>query len=157
MPSVIWGFGTPPAAATYAGETGDIFVNSITLAWHRFALSPRAWTAIVPPNFTLFDNLLSGGQLNDRVAKVGGNPFALGFANAADGVVRQLEHPTASRTWDLTHQLGSRFVNVSVITPGALDPDATQTILMPDIEYVSVMRCILHFTTPKTGTAIVRR
>lgn len=163
--AIIWGLTTPPAAATYAGAAGDIFVSLGTEAQFRFQLTPsRVWTQIVPSagvrttlSDTRADVVPGGGKLNDRLAKSDDTSWALGWANAAEGVVAQIEQTTPAKVWDVTHNLGARFVHVLVISPGQADPTAEQTIEEPDIEFNGAMTCRLTFLEDVAGTVVVRR
>lgn len=165
--TIIWGPLFPPAAATYGGSTGDIWVSLANNQQQRFnAGPPPAWTPIVPPD-TRGDVVPPAGVLNDRLAKLGANPansWSLGWANAADGVVAQFESTDPgviadgdATQWILTHNLGFQFIDVSVISPGNRNPGAPQTVEVPIIDFESQMRCRLRFAEPVAGTAIVRR
>lgn len=162
--AIIWGAATPPPAATYGGAAGDIFV-SLTNVQFRFQLTPsRVWTQIVPSagvrttlSDTRADVVPDGGQLNDRLAKSDDTSWALGWANAAEGVMMTWQQTTPQREWSITHNLGSRWVGVTVISPGATNLLADQITILPDIEYSGDMLCRLIFAKPMVGTAIVRR
>jgi len=168
--TVLYGNLNPPAAGGYAGADGDIFVRTsgVNPQW-RFSSTPSpVWTPIVPPaagqprtttSDTRGDVLPRGGDLNDRLAKIGAPARAwdVAWANAASGVVSAaIDHP-ASPVWIITHELTSRFVNVTVISPGSSDPDAEQTIHFPQVDYIALQACRLTFAEPVAGTAIVRR
>lgn len=161
--AIIWGL-APPPAATYSGAAGDIFVSATNVQF-RFQLTPtRVWTQIVPSagvrttiSDTRADVVPPGGQLNDRLAKSDDTSWALGWANAADGVVMEWQQATPQPVWDITHDLSSRFVGVTVISPGATNPTAAQTTVIPDVDYSSQMNCRLIFAKPMVGTAIIRR
>lgn len=162
--AIIYGGPTPPAAATYAGAAGDIFVSSADVQF-RFQLTPtRLWTQIVPSaaarttiSDTRADVVPPGGQLNDRLAKTDDTSWALGWANAAEGVMMTWQQTTPARIWSVTHNLGSRFVGVTVISPGATNLLVPQITIIPDIEYSGAMNCELLFAKPMVGTAIIRR
>lgn len=61
----------------------------------------------------------------------------------------EFEQTVASTTWTIQHMLNQRFVSVQVVDTGG-------TVLVADVDYDSVNRCILTFVRPKAGTAVVR-
>jgi hypothetical protein len=183
MPT-IYGNLNPPAAASYVGSSqlggthtgadGDIFVRTsgVNPQW-RFSANPTpVWTPIVPPaagtartvaSDTRADTVPRAGLANQRLAKtaqpggvLGTAPWALGWANAADGVATipldptQPPHVITGNSWMLRHDLNQRWVDVTV-----LQPDGTTVI--PEINYVDDNHVRLTFLEPVTGTAIVRR
>jgi len=168
--SIIYGPLNPPAAATYSGNDGDIFVRNsgVNPQW-RFSTQPApVWTPIVPPapgtprtvaSDTRADVVPRAGVPNDRLAKLGiaSRAWEVGWVNAASGVVAAaVDHPSAT-VWDITHDLGVRWVDVTVVSPGNADPTAEQKIIFPKIDYISEMACRLTFAESVAGTAVARR
>lgn len=179
MPQIFWGNNNPTAAQTNNAAVGDIFISLGATAGfpdqRRRNTTPwggnwaACWDVIVPPD-TRGDVAPEGGQLNDRLALIGGGRlWEMGWANAAEGVVGppaannpggvegRFDQTIPSAAWQITHNLSSQWVDVTVISPGATDPTAPQTILVPEVEYVSTMICRLEFVDDVVGTAIIRR
>ncbi|PWT77543.1 MAG: hypothetical protein C5B60_02610 [Chloroflexi bacterium] len=170
---------TPPAGqgdpatglltAPYTAVTGDIYVQGTTQSrWNG-----TIWVALPHADHNRGDVTPSGGALNDRVTKLGGQAFRTTWRSSADGVMQMWNQMTPLQTWSVNHLLTARMVDVQVITPGysatvaeqgriaspgaavPLAPD--QIILIPDVEYTGVNDVTLIFTEPVAGTAIVRR
>lgn len=178
--ATIYGALNPPNAVTYAGSSqlggthtgadGDIFVRTsgVNPQW-RFSVQPApVWTPIVPPlvgtartteSDTRADVLPRAGQPNDRLAKVGApaRAWEVGWANAASGIVTVPLDQPSSQTWVLLHDLGQRWVDVTVISPGHTNPNAEQKLVFPTVEYIDETACRLAFMEPVAGTAIIRR
>ena len=109
-----------------------------------------------------------GGLAGQHLAKQSGanQPFNMQWVNASEGlVVRRdcnavFEASTNTFLANITHGLGYRFVNVSVVEPGdrAVTPAAHPHItIVPRVEYRTDNACWLHFVRAVTGTAIIRR
>lgn len=71
---------------------------------------------------------------------------------AAPVTAGRFEHPqnVADTTWDITHGLGQRYVAVQVVKTDG-------TTVIGDVDYTSANECILTFTQPIAGTAVIRR
>jgi len=57
---------------------------------------------------------------------------------------------TAAAEWVIPHNLGRRYVSVTVY-------DTTGNILLPMVEFTSVSIVTLHFVNPVQGTAIISK
>lgn len=72
--------------------------------------------------------------------------------SAGNGAAARFEfvQAVADIEWSIYHALGQRIVSVQVV-------DTSGTLVLADIDFETVNRCVLTFTTPKAGTAVVRR
>lgn len=135
-------------------QADDVFINRSTGAQHRF--NGSAWVAIEARG----DVLPRAGSSEQHLARATTtDPFSAHWVVPSDGMVFQYDRPAAnpSDEWEVTHELRSRWVDVTVITPGSSDPTAAQTTLIPRIEYSNAQRCVLHFAHAVSGTALIRR
>lgn len=171
--ATFYGALNPTQAQTDAAVVGDIFVRTSGVN-PQFRRNSTAWTgtwtaswdAIVPPD-TRADVVPRAGSVNQRLAKNSGTAWDMAWVNAAAGIVGppnanaalagRFEQTTPAPMWEIEHQLGARWVDVTVISPGHTDPAGAQSLIIPDVEYTSDMICRLHFRKPMLGTAIVRR
>lgn len=135
-------------------QVGDVYVNRNTGVQELYTAT--GWVAIT----ARADVLPPAGASEQHLARgVANNPFASVWVVPSDGMVFQYERPTASASneWEVTHELRSRWVDVTVVSPGNNDPTAEQTKLIPRIVYSNEQRCVLHFARPVSGTALIRR
>lgn len=143
---------TPPPP--FLVQADDVFVHQTTGAQQRF--NGSAWVAIEARG----DVLPRAGDSEQHLARgVVTRPFHAQWVVPSDGMVFQYDQPAAnpSDEWEITHELRSRWVDVTVISPGASNPTAEQTEITPRVEYSNAQRCKLHFAYPVSGTALIRR
>jgi len=145
-----WGALNPPSSGM---QPGDIWIS---LADHRQLRydATDGWVAVE----TRQDVAPVAGTSGWHLAKAASRSFDTRWVNASDGLVTAPHtEVTASAQWNITHGLQSRWVDVTVYSPGAINPSAPQTIIIPDITFDSAVACVLRFAEPVAGTAIVRR
>lgn len=169
---IFWGNPAPPATypnATYPapdyGNSGDIYIRNTTK--EQFRWNGSAWDSLSPDETrgdVVYDEAvgaLGAGQVNDRVSKIANRPYAVGWRNAADGVVFTANKAVgdAEDEWTINHQLSNRLIDVTVFTPG--NEDITQnierTVIFPEVIIVNPNQCRLKFVEPVSGTALIRR
>lgn len=146
-------YGTTPPPP-FLVQTNDVFVHQTTGAQQRF--NGSIWVAVESRG----DVLPVAGASEQHLARgVANRPYVANWVVPSDGMVYQYDRPSASpaNQWEINHDLRSRWVDVTVISPGANDPSAEQTTITPKIEYSNAQRCVLHFAYAVSGTALIRR
>lgn len=73
-------------------------------------------------------------------------------SHAGNGAAGRFEfaQSVADDEWVIYHGLGQRIVSVQVV-------DDVGTVVLCDVDFETVNRCVLNFVKPKTGIAVIRR
>ena len=142
---------------------GDIWVrstdgfrqiwNSAFTMWQRPATAPwltgrTVETTEVPPQ----------GTADRHLAKLTAANWNTVWVDPAQGILFSGEITTgAGTTVSVSHGLRTFFVDVQVFVPGAVNPLTEQRVIIPQVDYVDNMGCVLKFAEPVTGTVVMRK
>jgi len=151
-------FGPP---ATYAGAIGDIGIRPSNGEQWRW--DGALWQPMLPDESRgdIMPSPATGGLAglnNTHLAKTGARSFEVGWVNPSEGIVFQHDQATALDAWTISHPLQSRWLDITVISPGNTNPAATEhDIIVPAVNYATMFSLTLRFLEPIAGTAILRR
>jgi hypothetical protein len=133
-------------------DDGDAFIDFDPTQAITFEANVSILQANQPPAAANNDRVPNCRWVRSAIDTYGGGPGAPG----PGGAEPHEEDFLSATTWTVTHDLGRRFVDVVVLSPGNSSPTAAQTRIYPEVAFTSVNACTLTFRIATAGTAIVR-